>query len=83
MKTTARSQHDTPPPQPCYACQGTQRWNDAGIWRCRACWPTPLTTQARKGTKKWAALYWQEEAKRVAQAETETPRNVLASHEAK
>jgi hypothetical protein len=24
---------------PCLVCGKTERWNDQGIWRCRACWP--------------------------------------------
>jgi hypothetical protein len=31
---------------PCVVCDGRERWNDAGVWRCLACWPSPLTQQA-------------------------------------
>jgi hypothetical protein len=24
---------------PCVVCSQTDRWDDHGIWRCRACWP--------------------------------------------
>ncbi len=24
---------------PCVRCGNTDRWDDAGIWRCLACWP--------------------------------------------
>jgi hypothetical protein len=24
---------------PCVVCSGSERWDDAGIWRCLACWP--------------------------------------------
>ena len=34
-----------PPGFPCVVCGGGNRWDDAGIWRCVACWPTPLTQQ--------------------------------------
>ena len=33
---------------PCVSCGGGIRWNDAGVWRCVACWPTPLTLAARQ-----------------------------------
>jgi tubulysin polyketide synthase-like protein len=26
---------------PCVVCSGSERWDDAGIWRCLACWPSP------------------------------------------
>ena len=26
---------------PCFVCSGSERWDDAGIWRCVACWPAP------------------------------------------
>ena len=40
---------------PCVVCASTDRWEDAGIWRCRRCWPpgslapqaTPHTFPAR------------------------------------
>jgi hypothetical protein len=32
---------------PCVVCGKTERWDDAGIWRCVACWPTPLTEATR------------------------------------
>jgi len=25
---------------PCVVCGKTERWNDGGIWRCVACWPS-------------------------------------------
>jgi hypothetical protein len=28
-----------PPHVPCIVCGGTDRWDDAGIWRCVVCWP--------------------------------------------
>jgi len=28
---------------PCAVCGGETRWNDHGVQRCLACWPTPLT----------------------------------------
>lgn len=28
---------------PCVACGRVDRWNDAGVLRCRHCWPHPLT----------------------------------------
>jgi hypothetical protein len=36
------------PTTPCTVCQATQRWDDAGVWRCQACWPKPLTRAARQ-----------------------------------
>jgi hypothetical protein len=27
------------PMYPCVVCGQTNRWDDHGIWRCRACWP--------------------------------------------
>ena len=35
------------PSAPCTVCGNTRRWNDAGLWRCGTCWPTPLTAAAR------------------------------------
>jgi hypothetical protein len=32
---------------PCAVCGGVVRWNDQGVLRCVACWPTPLTRKAR------------------------------------
>ena len=29
------------PCYPCVVCGSTERWNDHGIWRCVACWPSP------------------------------------------
>jgi len=26
---------------PCIVCGSTDRWDDHGIWRCVACWPSP------------------------------------------
>jgi len=26
---------------PCVVCSGSERWDDAGIWRCLACWSAP------------------------------------------
>src|SRR5438477_11134865 len=34
------------PYYPCVVCEGTERWNDHGIWRCRHCWPALLTAVA-------------------------------------
>jgi hypothetical protein len=28
---------------PCAVCGSTDRWNDGDVWRCRTCWPSPLT----------------------------------------
>jgi hypothetical protein len=30
----------------CLVCGRPQRWDDRGIWRCRPCWPDPLTATA-------------------------------------
>jgi hypothetical protein len=40
----------SPQPQcsPCVACGKQDRWDDAGIWRCKHCWPEPLTLKARQ-----------------------------------
>jgi hypothetical protein len=36
---------------PCAVCQSTDRWDDAGVWRCKACWPPgSLTTKASMAT---------------------------------
>ena len=44
------------PAYPCVVCGQTERWDDHGIWRCKACWPQPLTTgrfaRLRDNTKK-------------------------------
>lgn len=32
---------------PCAVCGGVDRWCDMDVWRCRTCWPSPLTAQAR------------------------------------
>ena len=37
--------HDLPP---CAVCGGADRWLDIDVWRCRACWPDPLTASARR-----------------------------------
>jgi len=29
------------PHYPCIVCASTNRWDDHGIWRCLACWPSP------------------------------------------
>jgi hypothetical protein len=26
---------------PCVVCGSPERWDDHGIWRCVACWPSP------------------------------------------
>jgi hypothetical protein len=36
------------PQHPCVVCSSTERWGDAGIWRCKTCWPTPLSQAARR-----------------------------------
>jgi hypothetical protein len=33
---------------PCVVCGAQDRWNDHGVWRCRQCWPEPLTQAARR-----------------------------------
>jgi hypothetical protein len=33
---------------PCTVCGSTDRWLDVDVWRCKACWPTPLTAAARR-----------------------------------
>jgi hypothetical protein len=43
------------PSQPCALCQGTTRWQDAGVWRCVACAPEPLTVHARALEAAWQA----------------------------
>lgn len=40
------------PQYPCVVCGGTDRWDDAGIWRCTPCWPTSLTKTARRGAPR-------------------------------
>jgi hypothetical protein len=40
---------------PCVVCEGTDRWEDRGIWRCRHCWPDPLTASARAAAQAEAA----------------------------
>ena len=44
----------SPPPAllPCAICGDVPRWSDMGIWRCRACWPTPLTAAARRAAAR-------------------------------
>ncbi len=32
------------PTYPCVVCDGKDRWDDHGIWRCRACWPPVART---------------------------------------
>jgi hypothetical protein len=50
----ARAREDTtlarPAPDvvPCVVCGSQVRWNDAGVLRCGACWPSPLTQAARR-----------------------------------
>jgi hypothetical protein len=29
----------SPATEPCRVCDGTERWNDHGTWRCVVCWP--------------------------------------------
>jgi hypothetical protein len=36
------------PHSPCVVCAGTDRWDDAGVWRCRACCPEPASRAARQ-----------------------------------
>jgi hypothetical protein len=31
--------HPLSPTSPCTVCGNDSRWNDHGIWRCKACWP--------------------------------------------
>ena len=31
---------------PCACCGGVARWQDHGVARCVACWPSPLTRKA-------------------------------------
>ena len=38
---------------PCRVCGGSDRWDDAGIWRCGACWPTPLTRQTHEAERTY------------------------------
>jgi hypothetical protein len=33
---------------PCRVCDSRDRWDDAGVWRCRACCPEPVTDTARQ-----------------------------------
>jgi ribosomal protein L37AE/L43A len=35
------------PLAPCTVCASPARWDDAGVWRCTACWPQPLTAATR------------------------------------
>jgi hypothetical protein len=37
---------------PCIVCDTTDRWPDRGIWRCRQCWPGPLTQTARRAAER-------------------------------
>jgi hypothetical protein len=53
------------PAYPCAVCGSNVRWNDRGIWRCKACWPAPLTQAARRA----AAC---EQAGLVAQTHTQS-----------
>jgi hypothetical protein len=54
--TTARSAPMTPA-APCALCGGQERWNDAGTWRCIACWPTPLTRATREAERQYQRRY--------------------------
>ena|SRR5215510_13667535 len=38
---------------PCAVCGGIVRWDDHGVQRCRACWPTPLTQKARQAERAY------------------------------
>jgi hypothetical protein len=38
---------------PCVICGGNERWDDAGVWRCGACWPTPLTQKTRAAERAY------------------------------
>src|SRR5262245_46390276 len=40
---------------PCVVCGGSQRWDDAGVWRCTTCWPTPLTVTTRQAAQRYQA----------------------------
>jgi len=44
------AQTEAPPSDlpPCAVCGGADRWCDIDVWRCRACWPDPLTASARR-----------------------------------
>ena len=42
---SATPTHTSGPAQPCTVCGGVTRWNDAGIWRCVACWPPEATQE--------------------------------------
>jgi hypothetical protein len=37
---------------PCAVCGQVDRWDDRGIWRCRQCWPEPLTQAARRAEER-------------------------------
>lgn len=52
---------------PCAVCGGVDRWCDVEVWRCRTCWDSPLTIQAR-------ARHTQEELER--RTHTWRPRGV-------
>jgi hypothetical protein len=47
---------------PCAACGRVDRWHDAGVVRCRHCWPQPLTRIAREATAtqrpRWQGKGW-------------------------
>jgi hypothetical protein len=36
------------PHYPCTVCGKVERWDDAGVWQCKTCWPAPLTELARQ-----------------------------------
>jgi len=44
------AQTEAPPSDlpPCAVCGRDDRWLDIDVWRCRACWPDPLTAIARR-----------------------------------
>ena len=44
------------PHYPCVVCGKAERWDDAGIWRCMACWPPPLTEATRLAERNRAAM---------------------------
>jgi len=75
---------------PCTVCGSTDRWQDHGVWRCKACWPkgqrkaraveTPTDTPCRRcgDTDPLATEVFPDESKILRCGRCQRPREVVA-----
>jgi hypothetical protein len=60
----------------CVACGQTDRWDDSGIWRCRQCWPEPLTQAARHAAEREQAHFVAQRQAQRTSASRPKPRDL-------